>query len=338
MFVCFCVKDVLDTNLHENIQNHTKLSKSPIQIMSVTKIKDPNIKVRKALPKYFDILEGKAKPKFKSANLDNKIKEAYLILENCQLCERKCKVNRRKGEKGFCQVQDRMKICSIFPHFGEEFFFVPSLTIFFWSCTFSCQFCQNWTISQRIDEGEVYQEKELAKIIDSYSRSSRNVNFVGGEPTTCLPFILKTLKYVKSDIPVVWNSNFYMSDVAMKLLSGIVDVYLSDWKYFSDKCAERLSKVKNYIKIIKRNHNLAFSDSELVTRHLILPNHFECCTKPILEYLAQNFKDKVILNLMDQYRPCYNAYMYPEISRTLTFEEFEKVENLAKELNLNFIT
>jgi len=306
--------------------------------MTVTNIKDPNIKIKKALPKYFEILKAKAKPRFKSANLDAKIKEAYEILQSCELCERKCHINRLKGEKGWCQVQDQMKIVSIFPHLGEEFFLVPSLTIFFWSCTFSCQFCQNWTISQRVDKGEIFKEERLAKVIDSFSDTSKNVNFVGGDPTPYLPFILKTLKLVKSDIPVVWNSNFYMSEKSMKLLKGVVDVYLSDFKYFSDECAERLSLVKNCLKVVGRNHELAFKDAELVIRHLVLPNHFECCTKPILEYIAKNFKDKVVVNIMDQYRPEYNAYKFKDINRTLTCGEFEKVENLAKKLNLNYIT
>ncbi|GAG06264.1 unnamed protein product, partial [marine sediment metagenome] len=260
----------------------------------------------KALPLYLEILEKKRKPKFKLHKnlLNKKIKDSFEILKKCELCERKCGVNRFKA-LGWCKVRES-KLSSYFEHIGEEYFFIPSFTIFFISCNFSCQYCQNWTISQRIEKGTKISEKKLAKIIDRHS-NCKNVNFVGGEPTPNLPFILKTLNFVKSDIPMVWNSNFYMSEKSMDLLSNIVDVYLSDFKYGNDKCALRLSKVPNYFEIIKRNHLLAFKDSELVIRHLVLPNHFDCCTKPILDFIAENFKDKVIVNIMDQYTSQFKA-------------------------------
>ena len=290
-----------------------------------------------ALPNYYKILEKKKKPKFKLINLEPKIKKAFKILESCELCERKCRVNRLKGEKGFCNVTDKMVISSYFDHYGEEFFFVPSFTIFFWSCTFSCQFCQNWDISQRYEPGIEISEEKLAEIIDEHSYC-KNVNFVGGDPVPQLPFILKTLKFVKSNLPVVWNSNFYMSEKSMQLLKGVVDVYLSDWKYWSNDCAKRLSKVDNYLEIVKRNHELAFKDAELVIRHLVLPNHFKCCTKPIFEFIAKNFKEKAVVNVMSQYSPQYLADKYKEINRRVTVEEMNNAIEYAKRLSLNFIT
>jgi len=296
--------------------------------------------MQKALNNYFKILEKKDKPKFKKLSkeeFNKKIKDAFEILENCEFCERKCKVNRLKGQLGFCRAANKIEISSYFEHLGEEYFFIPSFTIFFLGCTFSCQFCQNWTISQRIEKGTVYNEKELAEIIDEHSHC-KNVNFVGGDPTPYLPFILKILKLVKANIPVVWNSNFYMSEKAMDLLNGIVDVYLSDFKYGNNKCAERLSKVKNYFDIVSRNHVLALKDSELVIRHLVMPNHFECCTKKIFDFIANKLGKKAVINIMDQYRPQYMAHKYPEINRRLTAEEFKKAVDYAEKVGLNFIT
>jgi len=166
----------------------------------------------------------------------------------------------------------------------------------------------------------------------------KNINFVGGEPTPQLPFILKTLKYVDKNLPVIWNSNFYMSEKSMSLLASIVDVYLSDFKYGNNKCAERLSKVKNYFDVVSRNHILAFKDSEMVIRHLVLPNHLECCTKPVFDFIAENFGDKVIVNIMDQYRPCYNAYKHKEINRRLEAKEFNSAIKYAEKRGLNYIT
>jgi len=296
--------------------------------------------LEKALPNYLKILDKEEKPRFKKIDrrlLDKKIGDAYKILENCELCERKCHINRLRNELGWCKVGNKMQISSIFEHLGEEYFFVPSLTIFFISCTFSCQYCQNWTISQRIEKGQHMTEQELAQVI-SERKNCKNVNFVGGEPTPHLPMILKTLKFVNSSLPVMWNSNFYMSEKSMDLLRGVVDVYLSDFKYGNDRCAERLSKVKNYTEIIKRNHLLAFKNSEMVIRHLVLPNHAECCSIPVLNFIKENFRDRVVVNIMDQYHPQYITMNYPEINRRISDEEFEMVVKHAERLGLNFIT
>ncbi len=297
--------------------------------------------VRKALPKYRDMLLGKRNAKFmaarKSNALQSKVGEAYGMLSSCELCERMCRADRKGGKLGVCRVGSKPVVSSAFAHFGEEPFFVPSFTIFFMGCSFHCQFCQNYTISQWYEQGDVFDIKELAKAIDSHSWC-RNVNFVGGEPTPQLPFILDCLRLVRSNIPVVWNSNFYMSMRSMELLKDIVDVYLSDWKYWDSRCAERLSKVENYLEIVRRNHDLAFRDSEMVIRHLVLPNHFECCTKNILDYIAGNYGENVIVNIMGQYRPVWRAHLYPDISQGLTEQEFKRAVDYAKELGLNFIT
>lgn len=297
--------------------------------------------VKKALPRYRKILLGKENARFiiarESSSLKEKVSEAYWILKSCELCERKCFANRAEGKFGECRVGNKPIISSAFHHYGEEPFFVPSFTIFFMGCTFHCQFCQNWSISQWYESGTITTAENLADLIDKNS-DCRNVNFVGGEPTPQLPFILDCLQHVKSNIPTVWNSNFYMSEKSMGLLRYVIDVYLSDWKYWENKCAERLSKVKNYLEIVRRNHDLAFKDSEMVIRHLVLPNHFECCTQKILKYVAENYGEKVIVNVMAQYRPEWKAHLYPEINRILKPEEFDKAVKCAEDFGLNFIT
>lgn len=290
------------------------------------------------LENYNQILKKEKLAKFqiakKSNLLDKKIKQAFKLLENCELCERLCRVDRTKNELGTCELGNEMKISSYFDHYGEESFLIPSFTIFFWSCSFQCQFCQNYTISQRIEKPLTIKEEVLAGIIDNHSYC-KNVNFVGGNPDQQLPFALKTLKFVKSNIPVVWNSNMYGTKKTMNILKDLIDIYLTDWKYFNNKCALRLSKVPNYLSIIKRNHDLAFKDAAVAIRHLMLPNHLKCCTKPLLKYLSEKYKDKIILNLMDQYYPSYKAFNYEEINRRLKPEEFLEAHNYAVKLGLN---
>jgi len=302
----------------------------------------------KLMEKFYEIKEVLDKKKLKLEEmeipryslLDLKIILTKEMLKSCELCERKCKVNRLKGEKGECKVGNVCLISSEFIHMGEEAYISPSHTIFFMGCNFHCQYCQNWSISQWFEKGYPVTPKELARLIEMrrVEEGSRNVNFVGGEPTPNLLPILETLKLCKINLPVVWNSNFYMSEKTMKILDGIVDLYLPDFKYGNNECALRLSKVQKYFEVVSRNHLLATKQTEVSIRHLILPSHVECCSKPVLEWIAENIKEKCIVNLMDQYRPEYKAMEFIDLKRRIAREEFKEVVNYAKKLELNYRT
>ncbi|MEM2908066.1 MAG: hypothetical protein QXP65_02555, partial [Candidatus Hadarchaeales archaeon] len=126
---------------------------------------------------------------------------------------------------------------------------------------------------------------------------------------------------------------------AMKLLSGTQDIYLTDFKYGDDGCALKSSKVQNYFEVVARNHRLAFADSELIIRHLVMPNHLECCTRAVLEWIAENLGPMVRVNLMDQYRPEYRAREFEELNRRLTSDEFNRAIEMARDVGLeNVIT
>lgn len=270
--------------------------------------------------------------------LDIKIAIADSMMEQCELCERRCRVNRKKGELGECRVGNRCLISSEFIHLGEEFHISPSHTIFFMGCNLHCQFCQNWSISQWYETGFEADPKTIAKAIEiRRSRGARNVNFVGGEPTPSLLWILRALKECSTNVPTIWNSNMYMSNECMLLLEGVVDMYLSDFKYGNDECSTRLSKVNNYFNVSARNHLIASETAELTVRHLILPNHVQCCSFPVLEWVAKHIKERCIVNIMDQYRPEWRAHQYEEIVRRINAEEFERVKAYASFLKLNYI-
>jgi len=290
---------------------------------------------KKALPNYFTILSGNRKANFRSCKqLNQKAEKAREMLEACMLCEHNCGVNRTKGERGFCRVLEP-RVHSEFIHLGEETELVPSYTIFFAGCNFHCVFCQNWDISQNPDNGVQLTPQMTARLLQS--QHARNVNWVGGEPTPNIPFILEVLTHLEKNIPQVWNSNMYLTEESMKLLDGVIDVYLTDFKYGNDKCARRLSKIDNYLKIIQRNHLIASRQCEMIVRHLMLPNHYKCCTKPVLEWLGKNFGSKIRVNLMDQYRPEYQAFKYEEINQSLPREEYKRALDYALELGLNLV-
>ncbi|MBR9679680.1 MAG: radical SAM protein, partial [Candidatus Altiarchaeota archaeon] len=237
------------------------------------------------LEHYLAVRKGKTEPKFFSAELSKKIRTASRMLSNCVLCERLCKINRNLEEFGYCKAPDYACISSEFLHFGEESFLVPSHTVFFMGCNLSCMFCQNYTISNWFEKGKKMSVDELVRIVKlRHGQGSRNINFVGGEPTPYLPFILKILRKLKScdvRVPVVWNSNFYMSKKAMELLEGVVDLWLPDFKYGNSECAKRLSNADKYMDIVPRNLLKASENGDICVRHLVLPNHVECCTKPL---------------------------------------------------------
>ena len=264
--------------------------------------------------------------------LDLKATIADRILESCTLCEIKCRVNRKESI-GYCRVRETL-VASDFLHYGEEPELVPSYTVFFSGCNFRCVFCQNWDISQYRVGVEHLPEFMAIKIEEAFRRGAKNVNFVGGEPTPNLPFILETLRHVKVPIPVVWNSNMYMSEEAMALLDGIVDVYLGDFKWGSDDCAGKYSKVPRYWEVVTRNFLLAKNHyrAEFLIRHLVVPGHLDCCTRPILEWISKNLGKDVRVNVMFQYRPEYRAGEFPEIDRRLNREEMEEAVRIVEEL------
>ncbi|MEM0467508.1 MAG: radical SAM protein [Candidatus Thermoplasmatota archaeon] len=264
--------------------------------------------------------------------LDLKIELASRIFMKCIFCEHRCLVDRTKTT-GFCGVK-QTAIASEFLHYGEEPDLIPSYTIFFSGCTFRCVFCQNYDISQQIC-GTILEPQKLAERISlRYHQNAKNVNWVGGEPTSHLPYILSVLKYTTTNIPMIWNSNMYCSRETMKLLQGIVDVYLTDFKYGNNRCAERLSQSTTYLRMVKRNHRIAYHQGEVIVRHLILPSHVQCCSKQILRWIAKNIP-QCMVNIMDQYRPCYQASNYPDIARPISSKEYTHVTLLAEQLGLH---
>ncbi|RLG82440.1 MAG: pyruvate formate lyase-activating protein, partial [Thermoprotei archaeon] len=215
-------------------------------------------------------------------------------------------------------------------------------TIFYGSCNFRCVFCQNYDISQLNPfTGIKAGPKELATI-EEYLRleGARNINHVGGEPTPNVHNIVASFKYLNVNVPQLWNSNMYMTPKTLELLSDLIDIWLPDFKYGNDACALKLSAVRRYYEVITRNlRSICESGDPIIIRHLVLPNHFECCTKPVLEWISENCRNALI-NIMDQYRPEFwvslNPKRYPDIARRLRRDEINAVYEYADKLGLDY--
>jgi putative pyruvate formate lyase activating enzyme len=202
---------------------------------------------------------------------------------------------------------------------GEEPELVPSGTIFTMGCTIRCRHCQNWTISQWIESGTRCMPQDLAIEVEQLRHDGcRNANLVGGEPTPWLAHWLETFKHVRANVPVVWNSNTYYSPETAQLLAGFADIYLLDFKYGPGDCAKRISDAPDYWEVCTRNHLEAKRQGELIIRVLVLPGHLECCTKPILGWIAEKLGAETRVNVMFQYRPEWRAHEIPELRRRLT--------------------
>jgi putative pyruvate formate lyase activating enzyme len=282
--------------------------------------------------------------------LKNRIEKLFKILKNCEICPRKCHVNRLKGEKGYCQLGYLPMVSAYHPHFGEESVLVGrhgSGTCFMTSCNLSCVYCQNYEISQlRIGE-EVSFERLAEMMIELQNVGCHNINFV--TPTPQVPAILKSLEIAIEKglkIPLVYNTSSYDALEVLKLLDGIFDIYLPDAKYSDDKIAQKYSNAPNYVEImkfaIKEMHRQVgdlvinkegIAVRGLIVRHLVLPNNLAGSEK-IFEFIANEISKNTFLNIMDQYWPAYKAHQYPELSRRITKEEFEEVINLAKKFGL----
>ncbi len=274
--------------------------------------------------------------------LDLKIAIAEKLVRKCCLCERRCGVDRFAGQKGYCRGGYRMRVSTAFMHLGEEHFITPSWTVFTCGCNFTCLYCQNWTISQWFESGEEVDYDILAGHVDyAYLCGARNLNMVGGDPTIWLHEWLKVIKRLKQPIPTFFNTNGYYSVESAKLMEGVMDIIKIDFRYGNDACAERLSKVKNYWSVLTRNTLHATQHHEVLIRHLVLPNHIECCSKPVLKWIAENVKERVIVNIMDQYRPEYRVYEdddAKDVRRRVTISEFKEVVQYAESLGIYYIT
>ncbi|MEO0101766.1 MAG: radical SAM protein [candidate division WOR-3 bacterium] len=291
------------------------------------------------------------KPSYLSRNL-KEIKEKVLsLLAECRICPRECGVNRLRNEKGHCQTGRYAVVSSYGPHFGEE----PELvgnsgsgTIFFSYCNLNCLYCQNYEISQ-LGEGRERDEEALAKIMLYLQEiGCHNINLVS--PTHIVPQFLEALELAVKEglkIPIVYNSGGYDKVETLKLLEGIIDIYMPDAKYADDENSKKYSNAPNYFAInklaLKEMHRQVgdlicdergIAQRGLIIRHLVLPNRIAGSFR-VLEFIAREISKDTYVNIMAQYRPCYHACRYLELSRRITDEEFKEVIEYAKSLGLH---
>ncbi len=271
------------------------------------------------------------------------------LYQKCMLCPRKCMVNRY-SEKGFCNLDNKIRIALAKPFFYEE----PPIsgtngsgTIFFSGCNLKCCFCQNMEIS-KYNKGQVISITRLAEIMMGLQKKHvHNINLV--TPTMYIPSIIKAIKKAKKmglNIPIVYNSSGYENPDMIKLLNGYIDVYLPDFKYFNEEIAMKYSKAKDYLlnaklsidEMIKQTGPCIFDNNGLIkkgtiVRHLMLPGMIDD-TKKLLSYLYKTYHDNIYISIMNQYTP--NKYVtFNELKKPVSENEYNEVIDYAISLGIN---
>ena len=305
--------------------------------------------------KHFDAANSSFDPGYLRLHRNGELKQRGDILwqkmKICDLCPRECENRRLDGQKGDCEATSQLEISSFNPHFGEEAPLVGdggSGTIFFTNCSLRCVYCINWQVSLK-GEGEDRSIDDLAQMMLGLQKTGcENINVV--TPTHYIPHIVKALDVAAENglkLPLVYNTSGYEKVETLKLLDGIVDIYLPDFKYSDSAMAAKYSNgARTYPEMAKsallemhRQVGTAKPSNDgkiyngLMVRHLVLPNEVSG-TKDVLGWIAANLPKDTYINLMSQYSPVYKAKNYPKISRRITYKEYKEAITHAKKVGL----
>ena len=271
------------------------------------------------------------------------------LLSDCSLCPRRCGADRTAGEKGFCGASDIMEVASAVIHRGEEPFLTGATgvgNVFFNHCTMSCIYCQNHQISQS-GGGKTPTPSSLAEVLLGFQdKGCPTVGFVS--PGHYLPLVAETIQEAIErglTLPVIWNSNGYETPESLKILEGLVDIYLPDLKYLSDESSQQYSGTPGYPRAAKEAISEMYrqagplrmkdgiAEGGLAVRHLVLPNGIGD-TEEVLRFIA-GISTEIPVSLMSQYNPVYRAMDFPLLSRRLSSTEYWKAVETAEELGLH---
>ena len=288
---------------------------------------------------------------YREEKLQERIDHAVEMMKDCTVCPRDCHVDRLSGKLGFCRTGKNARVASLHAHFGEEAPLVGthgSGTIFFRSCNLLCCFCQNYDISHDANGGEVEPKDLAGMILSLQKRGCHNINFV--TPSHVVPQILQALVIAIEyglNVPLVYNTGGYDKAETLKILDGIFDIYMPDFKFWDEKWAEKFCKAADYRKMaaaaIKEMHrqvgDLVVDESGiavkgLLVRHLVMPNGV-ANTRKIMEFLAEKISKDTYVNIMDQYHPCGKAMWDPMINRRINRSEYSEAVQLARDAGLH---
>jgi putative pyruvate formate lyase activating enzyme len=286
-----------------------------------------------------------------AGQLAHRVEQAYAMFEQCELCPRRCGVNRLKGEQGFCRAPAKVVVHAAQPHFGEEISLTGkrgSGTIFFSNCNLRCVFCQNWPIAH-LGYGDKMEDEALADMMIHLQKiGCHNINLV--TPTHVMPNIIKAtrLAFLKGlRLPLVYNTSGYERYEIMQLLDGVVDIYLPDMKFMdAEPAGKYLGGASDYARVAKKAvlemhrqvgvHRLnkqGLAVQGVMIRHLVMPNRV-AGTEKFVQWVAETLPKSTYVNIMHQYRVEYKAFDYEKIWRRINVEEYLEAMQWADQYGL----
>ena len=262
---------------------------------------------------------------------------ARALLSECRLCAHDCGVNRLAGEQGLCHAGAAPRFFSAQVEVSDELELITTFAIALSGCDLRCDFCITGAESWNARTGRGFKASEMAgRAKRALDDGARTVMLLGGEPTIHLPAALELVAALPESARLVWKTNAYGSAQARGLLDGMFDVWLADFKFGNDACAQRLAKITDYVHVIQGNLLWANEHSELIVRHLLMPGHVECCWRPVAEWLAEKIPG-VKVNLRSGFWPAWHAARHLELRGTVSTGETERALEIARECWLNLI-
>jgi len=263
---------------------------------------------------------------------------ARAMLADCRFCAHDCGVNRLAGENGLCQAGAEARFFSAQIEVSDELELIPTFAAALSGCDLRCDFCITGASSWNPRAGTGFDTHAMAaKARAALQGSARTIMVLGGEPTIHLPAALEFVSLLPETARLIWKTNAHGSAQTRELLEGMFDVWLADFKFGNDACAQRLAKTPDYIRVVKDNLLWADDHSELIVRHLLMPGHVECCWQPVAEWLAGNLPG-VKVNLRSGFWPAWQAGRHAELRRTVSGPESARAVDLAQRLGLNLIS
>ncbi len=274
-------------------------------------------------------------PSQRCDHLAERLDRSLRVLEHCRLCELRCGANRLAGEPAPCHLGDQTFCFKSYLSLTDEPELVPSLRIHLGGCNFRCRFCNT---APRCFAPRLGERLEPASVAREWSRilveqQLRSIHLLGGEPTLHAHTILQIALHAGKPLPIVLDTNLYVTPEALELIEDVVHTYVADYKFGNDACAERLAGVPRYTEVLQRNLRTLAPTGRLIVRHLLMPGHIECCFAPVAEWVARELPG-VRFNLMTGYLPAYRAAGEPTLGRLLRPHEITAARGRLRELGL----
>jgi putative pyruvate formate lyase activating enzyme len=259
------------------------------------------------------------------------------MLADCQLCAHHCGANRLKGQLGLCRAGATARFFSAQVEVAEDLELIPSFAVALSGCDLRCDFCITGGSSWNTKAGEFFDARTIAqKAKQALAQGARTIMILGGEPAIHLPSALDFVAELPATAKLLWKTNAHASAVARDLLDGMFDIWLADFKFGNNACAQILARVPDYVRVVRENLLWAARHTQLIVRHLLMPGHIDCCWRGVAEWLAAELPD-VRVSLRSSFWPAWRARVHPELRRTVSDLESLEALTIAHELGLALV-